>query len=113
MVKPIKSLKVQYKNWSCYQVPYTKSSSGCIQHIVCNDIKYKKDIKDDVIIRSTKRQLYRYLKWFVDSNEYRKYIKTSTPLPSFPVLEEVYEPLMGIPVDDDDNDDLGGFLCSR
>ncbi|MBR0461951.1 MAG: hypothetical protein IJJ00_04480 [Erysipelotrichaceae bacterium] len=70
MAKTVKQLKVQYKNWSCYQTLCTKSGSGCIQRIVSDDLKTQIDFTDSAIVRTTKRQLYRYLKWFVDNKKY-------------------------------------------
>lgn len=65
----IKKIKIDYKNWYIYQAPYLKSESGYVQLIAnTNNNSYK--LVYDLPLRSTKKQLYKYLKWFVDNKIY-------------------------------------------
>ena len=66
-----KYFTVQYKDWLCSQIPYCTSASGYAQYIENHGLHIYHHYYGDIIIRSTKRQLYRYLKWYVDSGRYK------------------------------------------
>ena len=76
MDKTEKYFSVQYKDWTCYQTPGFISASGYVQSVINKDLDIQHKYYDGIIIRSTKRQLYRYLKWYVDSGKYKTLPKT-------------------------------------
>ena len=76
MDKTEKYFSVQYKDWTCCQTPCFISASGYVQSVINKDLDIQHEYYDGIIIRSTKRQLYRYLKWYVDSGKYKTLPKT-------------------------------------
>lgn len=96
MTKTIKSLKTQYKNYTIYQSSCAKSPSGYVQLIVNNTNHHKIEKEDNIIVRSTKKQLYRYLKWVVN-NDFNN--------DSLDIIDWDNYPIIDIGVEDDIDDD--------